>query len=543
MDKKVNIEKKERLNQGEMEEVLSHINIKQYEKYKKKAYKEQLKREKREAKLDKKRMRNERIKAFLVKLMNITWKYYKIGKEKTLESIRLQLIFSIFVCFIVYSIVFGISKTVTTKLDIVQEISYDYSIDSIERRARSFANYSGFQELGMLDYSAIHSRADSNIHYDEIVHIVNMEGKLLYSNNKEFQGDINLVEVINSSVNKYDKRSLKTFMVPIEFTDGTGLLIYKDVPVATTISVSRGTFGLFLARVIGLFVAFICFLYMTRRKVLYLEKVNKSIESISRGNFASVPVEGKDEISKLAIAVNTMSSNVDEMINKIRLTENNKNELITNVSHDLRTPLTSINGYLRLIKDGKYNSDEELNEYIDIVFKKSEQLNNQISDLYDFTRFSSNEIKVDKKDIDYITLLTQTLDDFTPVFEEERLQIKQNLLLNSKIKKLDPNLIHRALNNLIGNAIKYSQSDSDIIVECSQVGKLVRTKVSNQAKDIESIEFDRLFDRFYRGDKSRNQEVNGTGLGMAITKQIIRLHEGEIRVYREDDRFVVEFDI
>jgi len=181
-------------------------------------------------------------------------------------------------------------------------------------------------------------------------------------------------------------------------------------------------------------VAFILiFIFLIRKKIMYLKLISNTVQHIASGELGqTIDIKGKDELSQLALNINYMSQELEQKFIHERLMEKEKNELITNISHDLRTPLTSIIGYLKLLKDGQYKHEEQLQEYFETIYSKSLRLKHLIDELFEFSRLSSPDVKLNLSDVDMVSLLQQIVGEYIPIFEEQQLTV-QNLITDEDI--------------------------------------------------------------------------------------------------------------
>ncbi|MBV1821488.1 HAMP domain-containing histidine kinase, partial [Bacteroidales bacterium MSK.15.36] len=262
--------------------------------------------------------------------------------------------------------------------------------------------------------------------------------------------------------------------------------------------------------------------------VHYIQEIADAVKEVSNGNLKyRVQQKGNDELSKLADNINIMTSELNKRIEKERQIEKTKSELITNVSHDLRTPLTSILGYLNLIKDGKYSSEEEMMDFIKIAYNKSEKLKVLIDELFEYTRLSSEGIKIVREKIALDELIEQLVEEFIPVFSESTIEIEKNIEHSINIDA-DGDKLVRVFENLFMNAIRYSYKPGIIKINLIDENGYAKFSITNKGKSLSKEEVNKLFDRFYRVEKSRAETTGGTGLGLAISKSIVSLHGGEI---------------
>lgn len=270
------------------------------------------------------------------------------------------------------------------------------------------------------------------------------------------------------------------------------------------------------------------FLLLVNNKVKYIKYISESVSKIAKEQLGStLIVKGDDELSDLCKNINSMSLELKNKFEKEREIENSKNELITNISHDLRTPLTAIIGYLDILKSKKYKNEEEENEYINSTYNLSIKLKRLIDELFEYTMLSNSDIKLKYEDVDLSSILIQILGEYTPVFEDKGLRIIIDI--DEKIPaKIDVEKIVRVFDNILSNAEKYSIKPSDIVVKAKNELDSIYISISNKSKHIEQEKLNKIFDKFYRVDISRSSNIEGSGLGLAISKRIIELHNGKI---------------
>ena len=217
-----------------------------------------------------------------------------------------------------------------------------------------------------------------------------------------------------------------------------------------------------------------------------------------------------------------------------RRIEQSKDELITNISHDIRTPLTSIIGYLGLIEEGRYQSDEELLHYTHTAFKKSKQMKNLVDDLFEYTKVRQTNTKLNIISFDLYQLLEQLAVDFELEAGNKNMNLEVLCHPLTFLMEGDTEKLVRVFNNLITNALKYGADGDTIMLTAEQDEQHAIITVKNNGENIPKEALDNIFERFYRVDQSRSQETGGTGLGLAIAHSIISLHHGEISVKSEN---------
>ena len=233
----------------------------------------------------------------------------------------------------------------------------------------------------------------------------------------------------------------------------------------------------------------------------------------------------------IADNINIMQMRIIDLIQSERESEKSKNELITNIAHDLRTPLTSILGYLEILESNKNLSEDQKNNYLNIAYEKSKKLGTLIEDLFSYTKLSYGSLTVTLEEFDIVKLLSQLIDEMYPLFEKESLSYEFVSNVDRLMVQADSKLIARLFENLINNAIKYGKDGKKVVLRLNKLNDdIYEVYVLNYGEIIPRDSLSKLFDRFYRVDKSRNSKVSGTGLGLAIAKNIVELHNGRINV-------------
>jgi signal transduction histidine kinase len=285
-----------------------------------------------------------------------------------------------------------------------------------------------------------------------------------------------------------------------------------------------------LAVLIGFLSFSIYFSLFTRKFSRYLREIIGGIKELSTGNFnAVISLREDDEFTDIARHLNRMAKDIKEIMEGERSIENEKNELITNVAHDLRTPLTSIIGYLDIVSNKELPPDMR-EKYIGIAYSKSKRLEKLIEDLFMYTKFEFGQVALRLEQVDLVKMMEQLLDEFYPSFCDQGLEYELKLTDKQIIVEADGSLLARAFANLIGNAIKYGKNGKNVNISLETTQTQVITSIVNYGEIIPKKDIDKIFEKFYRVDSSRNSELGGSGLGLAIAKNIIVMHNGTIQV-------------
>ena len=292
-----------------------------------------------------------------------------------------------------------------------------------------------------------------------------------------------------------------------------------------------GTITTILYVLIGIGVFSLTLLLLERKTMKYIGKIAMAIQNISEGDLnTQIEVVGDDEFSAMASNLNRMEADIRKLMDKERESERTKNELITNVAHDLRTPLTSIIGYLELLSSGPAISQEMQKKYIDIAYVKAKRLEKLIEDLFGFTKMNYGRISMNVGKVDIVKLLGQLLEEFYPSFMDKDLTYELKSNVPSQVITADGNLLARLFDNLINNAIKYGAEGKKVLVQVLAKDDTVTVSVTNYGYVIPAEELPLIFNKFYRVEQSRSSKTGGTGLGLAIVKNIVDMHGGTITV-------------
>lgn len=282
---------------------------------------------------------------------------------------------------------------------------------------------------------------------------------------------------------------------------------------------------------IGILAFSITFLLLQEKSAAYIGRISEAVERISEGDLnTQVEVVGDDEFSSMASNLNKMVEDIRRLMDKERESERTKNELITNVAHDLRTPLTSIIGYLELLSGQVVLPPDMQKKYIDIAYSKAKRLEKLIEDLFGFTKMNYGKLAMHVSKVDIVKLLGQLLEESYPNFANKGLSYELQSNVPAKIITADGNLLARLFDNLINNAIKYGAEGKRVTVKVTAEADTVQVSVANYGYVIPAEELPLIFDKFYRVEQSRSTHTGGTGLGLAIVKNIVDMHGGTITV-------------
>lgn len=490
--------------------------------------------------------------------------FYKVIGKKVKgiieKSLRSKLIFTFVICTVFSGLITWGSFAFISKWTSITYMDYMGSmnardeqvwkiIDLIESNSNSNVNKSDSGSIQRIMNSAQSSGLK--------IIVVDLKGQVIIKSSNVNEVKINIDEVIRKALmyhhlyNKYTQSELENLEItsayPMTLNGKPCYLVAKGILKAEEKSYIRISGWEPLALLVGLIAFITLFYFLTKRKVNYIKELSAGLLVISKGQLNyRAHVSSPDELGLLAYNINKMAEDLQLKIDREKEIEQAKTELITNVSHDLRTPLTSILGYLKLVKDKAYKNESQMENYIQIIYNKSKKLKLLIDDLFEYTKLTDTNFALRKQKICLNDLLEQFLEEFTIFCEEYHVLIIRDIPKEKYFLLADPEKMVRVFENLLTNAVRHSEKPGKIKVVMQQETHKIRVSVKNKGKEIPKGELDHLFDRFYRGDKSRAESLSGSGsgLGLAITKSIVELHGGEIQVKSKNGEttFSVELD-
>lgn len=266
-----------------------------------------------------------------------------------------------------------------------------------------------------------------------------------------------------------------------------------------------------------------------RYRQMQQRHIISELHYISNGHYDHrIPFQLNGDLGRLIKSINALVDSTVEAIEEERRIEQTKDELITNVSHDIRTPLTSIIGYLGLIEEKKYANEEELLKYTHIAYLKAKQMTVLVDDLFEYTKVRQSNTPLSIITFDMQQLLAQLVIEYELEAEQKDIQIEFKPSTEPLIMEGDTEKLVRVFDNLLSNALKYGNNGKKILITTDVIGDDVVIRVKNDGQAIPQDALDHLFDRFYRVEESRSQQTGGTGLGLAIAQNIVGLHGGHI---------------
>lgn len=336
-----------------------------------------------------------------------------------------------------------------------------------------------------------------------------------------------------------DRDGRKIFSVaPVRFGSGNEGFLYvilggeeydsaaamvKESYIIRTAAVNL-SLTLLCAGIVGL----VLFRLLTRR----FRKMKNVVTNFEEGDMAQrIDIDSRDEIGELGQAFNQMADTIVANMEELKRTDRLRRDLIANVSHDLRSPLASMQGYLETIQIKEANlTQDEQRKYLQIIYDNTLMLNNMVSELFELSKLDAMQVKPKIEPFSIAELTQDVVMKYQPTAEKLNIRLQAKLPESQPVVYADIGMIERALSNLIDNALQYTPENGSVEVKLTQEKKRVRVDVTDTGYGIPKEEIPLIFERFYRVDKSRARTKGGTGLGLAITKKILELHESIISI-------------
>lgn len=269
--------------------------------------------------------------------------------------------------------------------------------------------------------------------------------------------------------------------------------------------------------------------------VKYFIEINRGIDALVTENAGDVILS--QELAATERKINAIKHTLEKRKNDAMLAEQRKNDLIVYLAHDLKTPLTSIIGYLTLLRDEPQISQEFRSRYTGIALGKAERLEDLINEFFDITRFNLTTLTLEKEQLHLSRMLEQLTSEFQPVLAERKLRWQLGIAADIEAEG-DADKLARAFDNLIRNAVNYSYAGTEIFLSAQAEDDFVKIVLKNHGKTISPDKLEHIFEQFYRADAARSSATGGAGLGLAIAKEIVELHGGTITAASADESMV-----
>lgn len=272
--------------------------------------------------------------------------------------------------------------------------------------------------------------------------------------------------------------------------------------------------------------------YFISKPLSYLDEVVNAAQQLAQP--ASGPVKLSDPLKSTQDELNLVREQALQSALAAKEAEQRKNDLVVYLAHDLKTPLTSVIGYLMLLQEEPQISQELRARYVGVALDKAQRLEDLINEFFDITRFSLTTLTLTLERTNLSRMLEQLADEFNPILKEKALRWHTEIVPNVEIL-CDSGKLERVFDNLIRNAVNYSYPQASIYLSMKRVDTQVEILIKNHGKTIPPDKLNRIFEQFFRLDSSRASDTGGAGLGLAISKEIVELHKGSIKAESKDE--------
>lgn len=355
----------------------------------------------------------------------------------------------------------------------------------------------------------------------------------------------------NRLIISFRYRMILLFGLSMLFSGGCTFLLYKALQLyyqtvrresplyqLRTFIREIGDINFFLIVFIPLAVMF--FLLLTKPYPGYFREISQGIRQLAEGRFHNqVEIPAGDEFGDIARDINLAGGNLQQALERGDFAENSKEQLVLNLAHDLRTPLTSVIGYLDILLKDDQLSGEQVKHFTGIAYTKSLKLEKLIDQLFEITRLNYGKLPIQRQAVDLGELLVQLSEELYPVLEKHnltpRLHIPQQLIVQG-----DGELLARVFENLLNNAVRYGTDGQFVDIYARLEDQEAMVQIVNYGDSIPAEELPHIFDMFFTGDGARTNRDGGTGLGLFISRNIVEQHQGGISAQSDAARTMFE---
>ena len=268
------------------------------------------------------------------------------------------------------------------------------------------------------------------------------------------------------------------------------------------------------------------------------------LKYIAQGHYEiRIPQTDLGEMDEVVSSINHLVDSTVKAIEEERKIEKSKDELITNIGHDIRTPLTSVIGYLGLIENQQYHSQEELARYAHVAYRKAQQMQSLVQDLFTYTATRQTTTEIKPVQVQVLRFMEQLVADFELNAREKAIELRLDIRPQNLLASFDVDKMARVFHNLLSNALKYGAGAHYIELLAYQEEDYIYFKVKNDGQALDKTELEDIFQRSYRADQSRSANQPGTGLGLAIVRNIVELHHGRVYATVEGKETIFTIEI
>ncbi|OAA90203.1 sensor histidine kinase [Clostridium ljungdahlii] len=281
--------------------------------------------------------------------------------------------------------------------------------------------------------------------------------------------------------------------------------------------------------IVFLTVSIFLYAYLTTKKVVMpLKKILQGIKRMTEEDYSTrINFNAENEFGEIRDAFNFMAEKIETSIFERNRMENLKQQLLSDISHDLKTPLTSIMGYSKALNDGVVENDKKIKQYLNIIYNKSKRTVSLIENLHEFTKLDNSKFLISKEKCDFCEFVQEIVSEYYNEFEEKDFELEINLPEDEIIYEFDKVEMERAISNIISNILKYNEAGTKAKIELTYDSSKIQLIIADDGVGINENLKENIFEPFVRGDKSRYTK-GGTGLGLSIANKIVQKHGGTL---------------
>lgn len=289
-----------------------------------------------------------------------------------------------------------------------------------------------------------------------------------------------------------------------------------------------------IGAIVAVVIAFTVAYFLSRSITFPISRMQEAAQRIAKGDFSrKVNIKSKDELGELAKSLNLMAAELQQKMENLKQMDRIRTDFVANVSHELKTPLTLIKGYIETLEDRAINDKEKAQKFISIIKEHAKRLENIIEDLLSLSELELSKDILNRTEFDLKKLIDEIILSFGYALDAKRQMLSINQEGDNFRLKADRDKIEQVIVNLVDNAIKYTNEAGRINISLVEQPNEVAFTVRDNGIGIPKEDIDRVFERFYRVDKARSRELGGTGLGLGIAKYIVLAHKGSISIESE----------
>ncbi|ONI44476.1 hypothetical protein AN641_06730 [Candidatus Epulonipiscioides gigas] len=431
-----------------------------------------------------------------------------IFKSKLGVEILQYLIKSLIITFVISNLLFGFSIIIS---NIINQHNSEQSINYIKTVKQEFEEFIEQEKVKSDDIILIDTWIKR---YHNINLVLIQDNKIIYASNSDTE-----INFMSNDELEFDFDEVMTFSIP--FNDKVVITFISNDGGYSWIIIFLSLMNIVLSIIIFIYV----FLRAIKNKVDYIKEIESGIKILESGDLdTTIHQIGNDELTSLAITINNMSTAMKERIDGEQRAQEANKLLITNISHDIRSPLTPIIGYLTILKENKNLSLEQKNKYLDTALLKAEQLKERTNMLFEYALLYSNQKQLNKVKVNARTVLEQFVFESTIALNNSDFETETNISINEFLEiKIDVQEISRVFDNTISNILKYGSNKFPIVFKVFTENNSVKVKISNHINE-------------------NNIKVS-TNLGNNICKNLLSLHQGKFEIKEEDNIYEVEITL